>query len=80
MEEKTSGLVILGIVALIAVIGLVMMFKEMSKTGAPITISPVKTSCPAGYSETSSSTAASLMQQGTADCRITGPFYCCKGR
>ncbi len=80
MEEKTLGLVILGIVALIAVIGLVMMFKEMSKTGAPITISPVKTSCPAGYFETSGSTAASLMQQGAADCREVDPFYCCKGR
>lgn len=80
MEEKTIGIIILGLVALIAVIGLVMMFKETSKTGAPITVGQVATTCSAGYFRTSPSTALELQQSGSAECKKMGPLYCCKNR
>lgn len=85
MEDKTIYLLVLGIVAVIAAVGLIMMFSEMSKSGAFISapkfnipkITIPQTQCPVGTNSYDYMTAQSLMQRGVAKCNNVGVKWCC---
>ncbi len=85
MEDKTIGLLILGIVAVIAIVGLITMFSEMSKSGAFMStptwtmpkITIPQSQCPSGTASYNFATAQSIMQKGVGRCTQKGPRWCC---
>lgn len=77
MEDKTICLLVLGIVAVIAIVGLIMLFSEMSKSGAFTISTPTVSQCPSGTAAYPFTTAQSLMQSGAAKCSQRGVKWCC---
>jgi len=77
MEDKTICFLILGIVAVIAIVGLIMLFSEMGKSGAFGVSVPAVSQCPSGSAAYPFTTAQGLMQSGIARCRQVGVKWCC---